>query len=489
MSASKTGKKNVRVAVIGAGASGLQAAVKARQAGIEDVTVFEKAPDLGGTWYYNRYPGLACDVPSHAYRFSFAPNPDWSQTFAPGPEIQAYLKDVAKRFGIEPLIRFNSEIVEAELVGKQWRLTSSQGPEGLFDAVIAAVGILHKPVYPGIPGLDSFAGEALHTAQWRDDVVLDGRRVGIIGTGSTATQLVCAIVDRVSRLTVFQRTPQWIFPLANGPIPEEQKELFRSDPDLLKAEYERLNYEGNYKFAAAIVGQRPHAYAKLERLCKEHLENGVKDPELRAKLTPDYPVGCKRLVMSDQFYDAIQKPNAELVTEGIEYIEPGGIRTRDGALHELDVLVLATGFDPFYFFGSTRIVGKDGVELSEAWANAAEGYLGVSVPGFPNWFMIGGPNSPLGNFAWLLTAEMQCDFILKLIDLIRTERAALVAPSKAATDAFNDELKQAMRSTVWTAGCRSWYIDKNGNVASWPWSYDRFTELMKAPALDDFELA
>lgn len=478
-----------RVAVIGAGASGIMAAIKTREAGIEDVTVFEKAPDLGGTWFYNRYPGLACDVPSHAYRYSFAPNPDWSQTFSPGSEIHAYLKDVAKRFGVEPLIRYNSEIVEAELIGNRWHLTSSQGPEGEFDAVISAVGILHKPVFPDIPGLDSFAGESMHTSQWCNEVELDGKKVGIIGTGSTSTQLVCATVDQVERLTVFQRTPQWIFPLANGPIPEEQKALFRSDPALLQAEYDRLNYEGNYKFAAAVVGQRPTAYAKLERMCKEHLETGVSDPELRARLTPDYPVGCKRLVMSDQFYSAIQRPNAELVTEGIDRIEPAGIRTRDGRLHELDVLVLATGFDPFYFFGSTRIVGQNGVELSEAWADSNEGYLGVSIPGFPNWFMIGGPNSPLGNFAWLLTAEMQCEYILQLIELVRAEKAKLVAPSKAASDAFNAALKEAMTSTVWTAGCRSWYIDKNGNVASWPYTYDKFIEFMRAPVLEDFEIA
>ena len=220
-----------------------------------------------------------------------------------------------------------------------------------------------------------------------------------------------------------------------------------------------------------------------------HLEREVTDPELRAKLTPDYPVGCKRLVMNDTFYAAIQKPNVELVTDGIEQIEPAGVRTRDGRLHELDVLVLATGFDPFWFMGSTKVIGANGHALSDAWAEANLGYLGVTVPGFPNWFMIGGPNSPIGNFAWLLTAETQFDYILKLIDVIRQDKTKLVAPSQDATAEFNKALKEAMTDTVWTAGCRSWYIDKNGNVASWPWTYERFTELMREPDLTHFEVA
>ena len=476
------------LAVIGAGASGLAAAIKARKAGLE-VTIFEKAPELGGTWHYNRYPGLACDVPSYAYSFSFALNPDWTTTFASGREIHAYLKRVAAENGIDTLIRTSTEITEARLIDGRWHLRSANGDEGQFDGVVAAVGILHKPVYPDIAGLESFAGQALHTTEWNDDIPLDGKKVGIIGTGSTATQFVAAVIDRVEKLTVFQRTAQWIFPQGNEPVSEEQRAILRENPDELRSQYDFLNFQGNNKFAAAIIGKRKHTYDKLARMCLDHLENGVTDPELRAKLTPDYPVGCKRLVMNTEFYGAIQQPNAELVTEGIERVEPAGVRTTDGRLHELDLLILATGFDPFYFMGSTKVVGTNGVELSEAWADANEGYLGVTVPGFPNWFMIGGPNSPIGNFSWLLTAETQFDYILKLIDTIRNGKAQLVAPSSKATVDFNGELREAMGDTVWTSGCRSWYIDKNGNVASWPWTYERFVELMSEPNLDHFEFA
>lgn len=477
-----------RLAIIGAGASGIAGAIKARQAGL-DVTVFEKASDLGGTWHYNRYPGLACDVPSYAYSFSFALNPDWTTTFASGAEIHAYLKRVAADNGVDMLIRYDTEITEAELIGDNWLLRSPKGEEGQFDAVVSAVGILHKPVLPDIAGLDTFAGRALHTTEWSDDIALAGKRVGIIGTGSTATQLVTAIVDTVDKLTVFQRTAQWIFPQGNDVVADAERELLRADPDELRARYDDLNYQGNYKFASAIVGLRPHTYAKLARLCEDHLGREVVDPELRAKLTPNYPVGCKRLVMNDKFYAAIQQPNAALVTDGIAHVEAGGIRTEDGILHELDLLILATGFDPFYFLGGTKVIGTGGGTLGQAWEEANQGYLGVAVPGFPNWFMIGGPNSPIGNFSWLLTAETQFDYILQLIAMVRGGPARLVAPSAPATTAFNAELKESMKGSVWTSGCRSWYIDKNGNVASWPWGYDRFVELMRAPDPAHYELA
>lgn len=480
--------KPFSLAVIGAGASGLAAAIKARKAGL-DVTVFEKAPELGGTWYYNRYPGLACDVPSYAYSYSFALNPEWTTTFACGSEIHAYLKRVAADEGIDSLIRFSTEISEARLLDGRWHLSSENGDEGIFDGVVAAVGILHKPVYPKIAGLESFAGRSLHTTEWSDDIPLDGKRVGIIGTGSTATQLTSAVIDRVEKLTVFQRTAQWIFPQGNEDVTEEQRAALRENPQELRSQYDYLNYQGNYKFASAVIGKRKHTYEKLKRMCIEHLEREVQDPELRAKLTPDYPVGCKRLVMNTEFYGAIQKPNAELVTEGIEKVEPEGIRTADERLHELDLLVLATGFDPFYFLGETKVYGADGLELSKAWEKATEGYLGVTVPGFPNWFMIGGPNSPIGNFSWLLTAETQMDYILKLIEKVRSGEATLIAPSVKATAAFNAELREAMGDTIWTSGCTSWYIDKNGNVASWPFTYERFVELMSEPDPEHFELA
>jgi cyclohexanone monooxygenase len=348
--------------------------------------------------------------------------------------------------------------------------------------------VLHHPALPDIEGLDTFAGDAFHTARWPENFSLKGKRVGVIGTGSTATQITGAIVGDVAHLSLFQRTPQWILPLANDPIPEEQRNAYRTNPALLEEAYEHLTLEQTSKFAAAVVGENPRAYASLERHCHEHL-NTVTDPELRARLTPDYMVGCKRLIMSGNFYQAIQKPNAELVTDGIARIEPEGVRTQDGRLHELDVLVLATGFDAHKIMSPMIVSGRDGQRLDAVWADAQEAYLAVTIPAFPNWFMIGGPNSPVGNFSWLQTAELQFGYALQLIELLRRGEAREIAPRPEALRAFNDAVMAKMPDTVWASGCKSWYINKRGHVASWPWTFEKFKMDMRAPVLEDYEIA
>lgn len=483
-----TGKKKLRIAVVGAGASGIMALIKLREAGIDDVTIYEKADTLGGTWRDNRYPGVTCDVPSHGYRYSFAPNAEWSRVCAPGAEILDYLKDIARKHDVEASVRYGHEVVRADYRDRKWQIETSKGPQGAFDAVITATGILHHPSYPDIPGLEDFAGEAFHTSRWKDDVRLKGKRVGVIGTGSTATQITGAVVDEAASYTLFQRTAQWIAPLPQGPIPEEQKALFRAKPELLQSEYERISYENNSKFAAAIVGANPRAYEKLVEVCRGYLET-VRDPLLRAKLTPDYSVGCKRLILSENFYEAIQKPNAELVTERIERFEAGGIRTADGRLHELDVIVLATGFNTHQLMRPMEVTGRNGRTLNETWEKGNEGYLAVTVPGFPNWFMIGGPNSPIGNFSWLLTAENQFNFALKLILRLRDGNISEIAPKPEAAKAFNEAVRAKLPDTVWATGCKSWYIDKFGNISSWPWTFEKFQEDMREPVWDDFEVA
>lgn len=485
MSASAQG---FRVAIIGAGASGVMALIKLRQAGYEDVTVFEKAGDLGGTWRDNTYPGLTCDVASLAYCYSFEPNAEWSQIFAPGREIHDYIKAVARKHDVEQFIRYDEEAVRAEYADGLWRLETVKGDRGLFNAVLTATGLLHHPVLPDIAGLDSFAGAAFHSSRWNHDIAMTGKRVGVIGTGSTATQIVSAVVGEAAKLTLFQRTAQWILPLPNESVAEEQKAIYRANPTLLSEEYQRINYDAGVKFAAALVGENPKVFASIERACQENLDNSVPDPELRRKLTPDYKIGCKRLVMSESFYAAIQRPNAELVVEGIERIEPEGVRTRDGRLHPLDVLVLATGFNTHQFFRPMQVIGEDGHSLDTAWADKNEGYMGVVTPGFPNWFMIGGPNSPIGNFSWLLTAENQMAYILQLLDLLRLGQARRIAPKVEATEAFNAAIAAKLPGTVWASGCTSWYVDAKGRVASWPWSYEKFLSDMRRPVLADFEI-
>lgn len=484
----KTSERKLRVAIIGAGASGIMALIKMREAGYDDVTVFEKAADLGGTWRDNRYPGLTCDVPSHLYRYSFEPNPDWSHVCSPGPEILAYFKGVVEKHQVGRFIQYSSEVTKAEFVSSQWRLETVNGAQGAFDVVLVAVGVLHHPVYPDIEGLASFAGPAFHTARWPQTLSLKDKRVGIIGSGSTATQIVSVIVDEVAHLSFFQRTAQWIMPLPNVPISEAKKARYRADPQYLEDKYQRLAQEFNSGFAAALVGANPELYEQMAGECLANLENNVRDPVLREKLRPNYKVGCKRLIMSDRFYGAISQPNAEVVTDRIERIEPAGVRTRDGQLHELDMLVLATGFDTHRFVRPMQVLGRGGRSLDEIWSKANEGYLGVTVPDLPNWFMIGGPNSPIGNFSWLMTSENQFNYSMKLIERLRRGQCAEISPTRAAAKSFNDAIRAKMPDTIWATGCNSWYIDKNGNIASWPWTYEKFEADMREPVLADYEM-
>ncbi len=476
------------VAVIGAGASGIMALIRLKQAGFDKIACFEKAEFLGGTWRDNTYPGVACDVPSHAYRYSFAPNADWSQMCAPGAEILDYLAHTAEQYNVDELIQYNSEITNAEYKEGTWTLETADGVVGQFDAVVTATGVLHHPIYPDIPDQDLFEGPVFHSARWPKGLDLAGKNVGIIGTGSTAVQITAAIVDEVANLSLFQRTAQWIFPQPNKIFTDEDRAKFGADPGALDAEYHRLNSRFNYGFAAAIVGENPEMYDFLAGECKTYLET-VQDPDLRQKLTPDYEVGCKRLIMSDTFYEAIQKPNAELVTVSIESFCREGIRTSDNRTHQLDAIVLATGFNTHQLFRPMNVTGIDGKTLDNIWKDRNQGYLTVSVPEFPNWFMIGGPTSPIGNFSWLLTAETQFSYILKLLEKLRDGTCTELRPTPSAARRFNEAVERRIPDTIWASGCQSWYIDQNGNVASWPWSFKEFQEKLSEPEWEDFQLS
>lgn len=476
-----------RFAIIGAGMSGILAGIKLKERGIEDFTIHEKAARLGGTWRDNTYPGLSCDVPSHVYAYSFELKGDWSYRFSPGAEIQAYFEGVAQKYGLGPHFRFDSEIERAEFQDGRWHLIAKNGTTDVADFVISATGVLHRPAYPDIAGLQEFAGACFHSARWDHSVALDAKRVGIIGTGSTAIQIVPAIVDRVGHLALFQRTPQWVLPLANPAYSEDEKAMFVTSAEQLRQSYDYWAARFIDTFARAVIGDQGEM-AKIERACRANLLDNVHDPALRALLTPNYRAACKRLIMSDTFYPAIQKPNARVIAEGIERVEPAGVRTRDGELHALDVLVLATGFDAHAFVRPMEVVGEGGRRLADAWATANEAYRSVAVPGFPNFFMLVGPNSPIGNFSVIQISELQIAYILQLVDQVRSGPCRTIAPRADATRQFNDALREAMKGTVWVTGCRSWYLDKNGNPALWPWSFDRFRDEMRSPDLADFAL-
>ena len=483
------GERPLRFAIIGAGISGILSAIKLTEAGYKDVAIYEKADRLGGTWRENTYPGIACDVPSHLYSYSFAPNPDWSHRFSPGAEIQAYFERVAHTHGVEPRIRYGDEIVRCQFSGGRWHLTAKSGRQDASDVVIAATGVLHHPNLPDIPGLGAFQGACFHSARWDHRVALDGARVGIIGTGSTAVQIVSAVVDRAAKLSLFQRTAQWIAPQDNPAYSDAEQADFRQHPETLRQMRDEMSRTFADAFANAVVDAHSPQMALIEEVCRANLEANVLDPVLREKLRPNYRAACKRLVISPDFYQAIQKPNAELVTEPIERVEAGGVRTRDGRVHELDVLVLATGFRADRFMRPMQLIGRGGTRLDDAWSARPVAYLSISIPGFPNLFMLNGPNGPVGNFSLIEVAELQIAYILQLVEEIRAGRCREISPSASATAQFDALRVEAAKNTVWITGCRSWYLDDRGIPAVWPWTFDRFREEMAAPKLDAYERA
>jgi cation diffusion facilitator CzcD-associated flavoprotein CzcO len=481
--------RDVRIAIFGAGMAGVLSAIKLKEAGLTDFTVYEKADRLGGTWRENTYPGIGCDVPSHLYSYSFALNPSWSQRYAPGDEIQAYLERTARENGVMPFLRFGDEVVRCSYERGRWRVETKSGHRDEADIVIAATGVLHHPKIPSFPGLESFAGAAFHSARWDHSVPIDGRRVGVIGTGSTAVQITGALTDRVAKFSLFQRTAQWIMPQENPPYSEAEQAAFRSDPTLLRRTHDDLSKLFAEGFASGLVDADSLAMQAIAAACLKNLEENVRDPELKERLRPNYRAACKRLVISPNFYEAIQRPNAELVTAAIERIEPRGVRTADGRLHEVDVLVLATGFQVDRFLRPIEVIGRGGLRLAEFWEKRPLAYLSIAIPGFPNLFMLNGPNGPVGNFSLIEVAEIQFRYIEKLIDWFRSGRAREIDVSAAATEQLEAERVEAARKTIWSSGCRSWYLDDRGVPMTWPWTFERFRAEMDAPKLEAYELS
>jgi cation diffusion facilitator CzcD-associated flavoprotein CzcO len=481
--------RSPRFVVIGAGMAGILSAVKLAEVGLDDVVVYEKAARLGGTWRENTYPGVACDVPSHLYSYSFAPNADWSHTFSPGPEIHRYLEDVVRRFGVDDRIHYGAEVTRLQFGSDgRWSVETADGGLDDADVVIAATGVLHHPRYPDIEGLDDFGGAVFHTARWDHSVPLEGARVGVIGTGSSAVQVVGAVVDTVSELHLFQRTAQWILPVPNSPITDDDRARYRGDPTLMQDIREQLDKTFTEGFANAVVDKDSPQMQALEAMCRANLEAHVADPDLREQLRPDYRAACKRLVISPNFYEAIQRPNAHLVTAGIERVEKDGVRTVDGRLHELDVLVLATGFRVDRFMRPIEVLGRGGISLDTVWAKRPSAYLSVSIPEFPNLFMLNGPNGPVGNFSLIDVAETQFSYVMQLVEGLVDGRWKQASATREAAERFEAERVERAKNTIWVTGCRSWYLDDRGIPAVWPWTFDRFREEMSRPKLEHYEL-
>jgi cation diffusion facilitator CzcD-associated flavoprotein CzcO len=482
-------RDDLRFVIIGAGMAGILSAIKLREAGYEDITVYEKADRVGGTWRENTYPGLTCDVSSHSYTYTFEPNPEWTHRYPPGDEIQEYFEATTRKYGIDELIVFNEEILRCEYAASRWQLELSSGLRDEADFPIAATGVLHHPNYPDIEGLDDFEGDLFHSARWDHDVPLDGRRIGIIGNGSTGVQIVSALASRAGALYQFQRTPQWIMSAENPAYTEEEKAAFRANPDLMRSLKREFDTgEGLERFTNAIIDADSPEMKEIEAEVLKNLEQSVRDPELKEKLRPTYRAACKRMIFSPDYYEAIQHPNAELVTDGIERVEARGVRLESGHLVELDLLVLATGFMADRFMRPMNVIGRYGTKLEEVWAKRPHAYLSISIPEFPNFFMLNGPNGPVGNFSLIDIAERQMGYIAQLIEPVRSGRCREVSATSEAMARFDAERIEAAKKTIWASGCNSWYLDAEGIPASWPFTQKRFQQEMSRPRLEDYEL-
>jgi cation diffusion facilitator CzcD-associated flavoprotein CzcO len=458
---------NPRVLIIGAGFGGIAAAVALIRAGFDDVVLLERAGQVGGVWRDNRYPGCACDVPAPLYSYSFAPNPSWSRRFPPHHEILDYLRRTADELGITPRIRLHTEVTGAawDDAARCWRVRTADGGEVPADVLVAAVGQLTRPSIPALPGADRFAGPALHTARWDPDVPIDGHRIGVIGTGASAIQLVPAIAGRAARVTVFQRTAPWTLPRPDRRYGTARHTAYRRMPALM-----RLPRAGVWAMTLvtglAITGNRA-AGGFLRGVSGLQRRHQVRDPELRAKTTPDEPMGCKRVLFTSTWLPTLGRPDVDLVTEKIVAVEPAGVRTADGSLHECDVLVYATGFAATEFLVPIRITGRSGRVLADEWRDGARAYLGMAVPGFPNLFLIYGPNTNTGNTSVLYFHEAQARYLVQAVRRVAAGDEPLdVRPEVAA--GFDEEMQRRLASSVW-AGCQSWYRNPAGRiVTNWP---------------------
>ncbi|MEO3813222.1 NAD(P)/FAD-dependent oxidoreductase [Sphaerisporangium sp. B11E5] len=463
-----TAERHVRVAVIGAGFAGLGMGIRLKQRGIDDFVVLERGDDVGGTWRDCVYPGAASDVPSNLYSYSFAPEPAWTSTFPSQPEIQRYLQRCKAEFGLERHLRTGHEVLASEWDdgSARWRVTTSKG-DLTADVLVVATGPLSEPAIPPVPGLDRFSGAVFHSAAWDHSHDLDGKHVAVIGTGASAAQFIPEIQPKVAGLYVFQRTPQWVMPRWNRAKPVVEKRLFRRLPVV-----QRLARTAAYLWRESLflgLAFDPRVLRPVEWLARRHLHRQVRDPGLRAALTPDYRLGCKRIILSSTYFPAITQANTELVTSGIREVRRNSIVSADRTERVVDTIVFGTGFEPANTAIAGRLRGRDGRLLADAWREGAEAYLGTAIAGYPNLFMLLGPNAVSGQNSSLLTAEAQVDYAIDAIRFMDESGTAAVEVRAEAQASFVADVQRMLIRTVWASGCRSWYLDARGrNTTLWP---------------------
>jgi cation diffusion facilitator CzcD-associated flavoprotein CzcO len=458
------------ILVIGAGFAGVGAAIKLEENGYDDFAVLEKADRLGGTWRDNTYPGCSCDVPSSVYSFSFAPNPDWSRAFAEQPEIQDYLERTADEYGVTRRIHFGAEVLDARWQPEdtRWHVTTSRGSYSAR-VLIAGAGPLHEPNMPNLPGIASFKGTAFHSARWDHDHDLTNERIAVIGTGSSAIQFVPMIQPEAKQLYLYQRTAPWVIPKFDREIKPAERNLYRRFPRVQKALRNALYHTLEL---VQFAQRKPHVMQRIQKVAALHLKRQVKDPGLRRVLTPNFTLGCKRLLLSNTYYPALQQPNAELVPHAVTEIREHSVVSADGVEREVDTIIFGTGFhvsDPPI---AARVYDASGRSVADAWAGSPRGYLGTSVAGYPNFFLLIGPNVGNGHSSAIVLIEAQLRYILGALDAMRERGAAAVEVRREVQDAYNERVQAALAGTVWNAGgCQSYYLDRNGtNSTIYPWS-------------------
>ena len=471
-------RQSVQVVIVGSGFAGLGMAARLKQMGIDDFVVLERAAEVGGTWRDNTYPGAACDVPSHLYSFSFAPNPDWSSSFSPQPEIQDYLERCATGFGVRPHIRFGAEVRHARWddAVQRWHVeTSAPGIRGVPEKevlqaryLVSATGALSDPSLPDLPGLETFAGTAFHSARWRHDHDLTGERVAVIGTGASAIQFVPRIQPRVGQLSVFQRTPPWIIPRWDRRFTRPERWMYRHLPFTQRLARTGI-YWGREMYVFGFAFD-PRLMGAAELVARAHLRRQVPDPELRARLTPDYTIGCKRILISNDYLPALSQPNVDLVTSGIAEVRERSIVTADGTERPVDTIIFGTGFHVTDMPVASRITGRGGVLLADHWRDGAHAHRGTTTGGFPNLFMLVGPNTGLGHTSQVFMIESQINYVADALRQAGARGAATVEVRPEAEAAWNTQVQRDMEGTVWTTGrCASWYLDDSGrNTTLWP---------------------
>lgn len=472
------GAAGPRVAIVGAGFSGIAMAIELRRAGIEDFTLYERAGDLGGVWHHNTYPGAACDVPSYLYSFSYAQRRDWSRPCSPQAEILDYLHDLARRHGIERSIRTGTEIESADFDEDtaRWRLRSAAGETFEADVLVLACGQLSRPAWPRIPGRERFAGHSFHSAEWDHDYEMRGKRVAVIGTGASAIQFVPELAERAARLDVYQRSAPYMLPRANPLYPGWAKAAIRFLPGAQWVRRHAMLAFMEY-FIFGLTRFRPATWP-MEALSRSMLLRQVPDRELRRKLTPDHRYGCKRILFSSLYYPALGRPNVELVTDAIAEIDETAIVTADGARREVDCVVYGTGFRANKIVAPMRVTGREGLELQERWSDGAEAHHGIAVSGFPNMFMLYGPNTNLGVGSIIVMIEAQAGYVVDALRELGRRGTPAIEVRPEVQAASSVALQARLRDSVWT-GCGNWYADESGRIiANWPGhmtEYERVT--------------